>query len=36
MRVGAVYQAKSSVMQMLQQEVSRLGGDVAERDSASD
>ena len=34
MRVGAVYQAKSTVMQMLQDEVRRLGGDLAESDSA--
>jgi RNA polymerase sigma factor (sigma-70 family) len=36
MRVGAVYQAKSSIMQMLQQEVRRLGGDLAGRNSAKD
>jgi RNA polymerase sigma-70 factor (ECF subfamily) len=36
MRVGAVYQAKSTVMQMLQEEVRRLGGDVRENDLAGD
>ena len=36
MRVGAVYQAKSSVIQMLQDEVRKLGGDSAESNSAGD
>jgi hypothetical protein len=36
MRVGAVYQAKSTVMQMLQDEVRRLGGDLSESDSAGE
>jgi RNA polymerase sigma factor (sigma-70 family) len=36
MRVGAVYQAKSNVMQRLQDEVRRLGGDLSESDSAGE
>jgi RNA polymerase sigma factor (sigma-70 family) len=36
MRACAVYQAKSTVMQMLQEEVRRLGGDARENDLAGD
>ncbi len=34
MRVGSVYQAKSSVIQMLQDEVQRLEGEVGPRDAS--
>jgi RNA polymerase sigma-70 factor, ECF subfamily len=34
MRVGAVYQAKSRIIQMIQHEIQRLGGEIAERDPA--
>jgi RNA polymerase sigma-70 factor (ECF subfamily) len=36
MRMGAVYQAKSRILRMIQQEVRRLGGDLAERDSVKE